>query len=232
MAELCAERAERPAEGLAEGACAHPGWRKAAAHEARGVQSFATTSAPPATPIANIVEAPPSGGISVEFVVLAGRTAEMSEQDTKSAAPAGIVYDPQVIDRLVGTIGTSRTTSGKTAATITGHRDREWWRVEACRIGSDWRSILKTIAGAVRGWQILHDVDQQPSACLSCGADHLLCINPSGTIEAIMSAVRARGVSALKEPANIERLSRCDAAARKEINRRIESLIAAREIAA
>jgi hypothetical protein len=36
MAELCTERAERPAEGLAEGTWAHPGGRKAAAHEARG----------------------------------------------------------------------------------------------------------------------------------------------------------------------------------------------------
>jgi hypothetical protein len=221
-----------PDEPSIANAGAHPGTRKAAPYEARGVQGFATTSAPPATPIANIVEAPPSSGISVEFVVLAGRTAEMSEQDTKSAAPAGIVCDPPVIDRLVGTIGTSPTTSGKTAATITDHHGREWWRVEACRIGSDWRSILNTIAGAVRGWRILHDVDQRPSACLSCGADHLLCMNPSATIEAIMSAVRARGVSALKEPANIERLSGCDASARKEINRRIGSLIAAGEIAA
>lgn len=154
----------------------------------------------------------------------------MSSQDTKRAAPAGTERDPQVIDRLVGAIDTSPSTSGKTAATTTAHHDREWWRLEARRVGSDWPSILKTYAVAVRGWRILHDVDQdeQPSACLS--ADHLLCI--SSTIETIMCAVRARGVPALKEPANIERLSRCDAAARKEINRRIESLIAAREIVA
>jgi hypothetical protein len=42
-----------------------------------------------------------------------------------------------------------------------------------------------------------------------------------------MWAVRERGVAALKERANIERLSRCDAAARTEINRLIASLIAA-----
>jgi hypothetical protein len=51
------------------------------------------------------------------------------------------------------------------------------------------------------------------------------------TIEAIMHTVRARGISALKEAANIERLSRCDAAARTEINKRIASLIAAKKIA-
>jgi hypothetical protein len=55
---------------------------------------------------------------------------------------------------------------------------------------------------------------------------------PQTTIEAIMYAVRGRGVSALKDAANIERLWRCDAAARTEINERIASLIAAKSIAA
>jgi hypothetical protein len=43
------------------------------------------------------------------------------------------------------------------------------------------------------------------------------------TIEAIMVAVRMRGLAALKEPANVERLGRCDAQARAEINRGIAS---------
>jgi hypothetical protein len=96
-------------------------------------------------------------------------------------------------------------------------------------MGSDWPSILNTYAAAVRAWRILHDVGQeeQSSACLTDGADHLLCVNPSSTIETIMCTVRARGVSALKEPANIERLLRCDAATRTEINKHIERLIAA-----
>jgi len=47
-----------------------------------------------------------------------------------------------------------------------------------------------------------------------------------------MTGVRERGLAALKEPVNIERLSRCDAAAKTEINRRITRLVAAREIAA
>jgi hypothetical protein len=46
-----------------------------------------------------------------------------------------------------------------------------------------------------------------------------------------MYAVRARGVEALKRPANIERLLHCDAAAKTEINARIARLIAAKEIA-
>jgi hypothetical protein len=53
---------------------------------------------------------------------------------------------------------------------------------------------------------------------------------PQSTIEAIMHAVRARGAAALKEPANIERLSRCDGAAKDEINQRIARLIAAKKI--
>jgi hypothetical protein len=47
---------------------------------------------------------------------------------------------------------------------------------------------------------------------------------PNVTVEAVMLKVRERGLAALKEPANIERLVRCDAAAKTEINRRIEKL--------
>jgi hypothetical protein len=47
---------------------------------------------------------------------------------------------------------------------------------------------------------------------------------PQSTIEAVMVAVRARGIAALKEPATIERLMRCDDAAKGEINRRIAAL--------
>jgi hypothetical protein len=42
---------------------------------------------------------------------------------------------------------------------------------------------------------------------------------------------RERGPKALREPANQERLSRCDAAARTQINERIEKLLAADRIA-
>jgi hypothetical protein len=41
-------------------------------------------------------------------------------------------------------------------------------------------------------------------------------------IEAIMISVAERGLAALKEPANIERLGRCDQAALAEIDRRIK----------
>jgi hypothetical protein len=47
---------------------------------------------------------------------------------------------------------------------------------------------------------------------------------PRVVIETILLTVRERGLAALKEPANLERLSRCDAAAKAEINERIEKL--------
>jgi hypothetical protein len=49
---------------------------------------------------------------------------------------------------------------------------------------------------------------------------------PQAVIEAIMYSVRARGIGALKEPANLERLQRCDQAAREQIDRRIAKLVA------
>jgi hypothetical protein len=47
---------------------------------------------------------------------------------------------------------------------------------------------------------------------------------PQSTIEAVMVAVRARGIGALREPDNLQRLRRCDAKAKAEINRRIDAL--------
>jgi hypothetical protein len=47
---------------------------------------------------------------------------------------------------------------------------------------------------------------------------------PKVTVEAVMVAVRGRALAALTEPATLERLERCDAAARAEINQRIEKL--------
>ena len=44
---------------------------------------------------------------------------------------------------------------------------------------------------------------------------------PQTTIEALLHCVRDRGVSALKEPANIERLSRCDVEALSQIDARV-----------
>jgi hypothetical protein len=54
---------------------------------------------------------------------------------------------------------------------------------------------------------------------------------PQTLVETIMFSVRDRGVAALEEPQSIERLSRCDRAARSQINDRIAKLLAAERIA-
>ena len=54
---------------------------------------------------------------------------------------------------------------------------------------------------------------------------------PQVTVEAIWHAVRERGLAALKEPVNVERLLRCDAGPKAQIDRRIEKLINAKGIA-
>jgi hypothetical protein len=47
---------------------------------------------------------------------------------------------------------------------------------------------------------------------------------PQSVVEAIMYSVGERGLAALEEPNNQERLSRCDDAAREQIKRRIAKL--------
>jgi hypothetical protein len=53
---------------------------------------------------------------------------------------------------------------------------------------------------------------------------------PQTTVESVIYSVRERGLKALKEPATHERLTRCDAAARAQINQRIEKLLVADRI--
>jgi hypothetical protein len=48
---------------------------------------------------------------------------------------------------------------------------------------------------------------------------------PQSTVDAIMYSVRTRGLAALDEPANIERLARCDKRARAQINAKLEALL-------
>ena len=47
---------------------------------------------------------------------------------------------------------------------------------------------------------------------------------PQTIVEAVLWTARERGLRALKEPANQERLRRCDAAAQEQIIKRIEML--------
>ena len=56
-------------------------------------------------------------------------------------------------------------------------------------------------------------------------------MTPQTTIETVLFHVRDRGLPALREPATQERLSRCDQAARTQINDRIAKLIDSGRIA-
>jgi hypothetical protein len=49
-------------------------------------------------------------------------------------------------------------------------------------------------------------------------------MTPQSTIDALVYCVRVRGIAALDEPNNKERLARCDADAREQINGRIETM--------
>lgn len=78
---------------------------------------------------------------------------------------------------------------------------------------SDLNSVLRMLGPNVsldRAWAEFNDPRNRPTQ--------------QSTIEAIMYAVRERGVAALKEPATAARLQECDAAAREQIQLRIEKL--------
>ena len=47
---------------------------------------------------------------------------------------------------------------------------------------------------------------------------------PDVVVEAVIESVRQNGLAALRTPANQDRLRRCDAAARREVNRRINKI--------
>jgi hypothetical protein len=117
-------------------------------------------------------------------------------------------------------------------------KSREWWRHEAGRLGSDWNAIMELRASVA---PLTCDVCGSapcvnPSFCAACsladqqrrglpqrGIEHRR--TPQTTIEAIIHCVRERGLAALEEPANVERLDRCDRTARAQINERITRLI-------
>jgi hypothetical protein len=73
------------------------------------------------------------------------------------------------------------------------------------------KRLLDSNVSIERAWNELNDPRNRPT--------------PQTIIEAILFCVRERGLAALKEPANLERLSRCDATAKARIDQRIEKLI-------
>ena len=72
------------------------------------------------------------------------------------------------------------------------------------------RRLMRDSVSLDAAWAELNDYRNRPT--------------PRATIEAVMHAVRERGLAALKEPVTAERLQRCDEAAKAEIERRIANL--------
>jgi hypothetical protein len=72
------------------------------------------------------------------------------------------------------------------------------------------RHLMDDGVSLAAAWHKLNDPQNHPT--------------PEFTIRAVMHAVRERGLAALKEPVTAERLSRCDANARADINKRIEKM--------
>jgi hypothetical protein len=72
------------------------------------------------------------------------------------------------------------------------------------------RRLLRDDVSFEAAWNELNDPSRRPT--------------PQVTIEAVVLAVRERGLKALQEPDMLERLSRCDDAARRQINGRFEKL--------
>ena len=72
------------------------------------------------------------------------------------------------------------------------------------------RKLMEPGVTLDHAWNVINDPRNRPT--------------PKVVIDAVVLSVRERGIEALKEPANIERLSRCDKAAKLEIEQRIAKL--------
>jgi len=106
---------------------------------------------------------------------------------------------------------------------------REWWQREADQEGFDLHSVVELCLDI-----IACRLFESPFMC-ACRLDDerrkpaprrkpTPRPTPAVVVEAVLHTIRERGVGALKEGSNVERLRRCDAAARTEINQRIAKM--------
>jgi hypothetical protein len=137
------------------------------------------------------------------------------------ATPAATGRDPPE-DRLGGSIKTNNQFFLEKAS----FHDREWWRSEAVRLGSDWQSVGEL---AIEIISSLKESDRERSnrvAEVTRQRAHKQAPRrtPQSTIDAVMDCVRERGLVALREPTNRARLRTFDAEARRQLNNRIARL--------
>jgi hypothetical protein len=69
-----------------------------------------------------------------------------------------------------------------------------------------------------------HPLSREPHVHIARMDERHRWPTPQATIEAVVYCVRERGLAALREAANQQRLMTCDDAARAEVNRRIAKL--------
>jgi hypothetical protein len=146
--------------------------------------------------------------------------------DMPRAAPVLTGSGPQ-IDRLGGAI-TNDHYSNPTATATPEYRSRAWWQANACCFCSDWPAVVH-LALDIIGANMESDFER---ACRIAAEQHPIAAppkprprpTPQTTIEALLWSIRERGPAALHEPANIERLRRCDKAAVAEIDARMTKL--------
>jgi hypothetical protein len=72
-------------------------------------------------------------------------------------APAANGRHPQEINRADNTIGIGNSRTQQDSATVNASLDRNWWRAEARRIGSDWPNVLALHAAVVAALRKRHD---------------------------------------------------------------------------
>jgi hypothetical protein len=94
---------------------------------------------------------------------------------------------------------------------------------DLCRKADKKRSAERKDPSTLRARRLLNDNVSIERAWAELN-DPLNHWTPKVTIEAVVYSIRERGLAALKEPANVERLSRCNAAAKAEIEQRIAKL--------
>jgi hypothetical protein len=141
--------------------------------------------------------------------------------DAERATPAAAGRSPQ-IDRLGDSIEINNQIFLEKAST----RSRDWWAAKAERESFDWPAVMTLALDIVSSTMFETDFER---ACRLAEQQRKPPTpvkpkprpTPQTTIEAILYCVRARGLKALEEPANVERLSRCDEAAKEQVNRRI-----------
>jgi hypothetical protein len=162
------------------------------------------------------------------------------------AAPATTGRDPQAIDRHGGAIDPPNNTPSTEPTRVTQ-------RGVLALLNAAIMELLHDV-GELRAelemlWAEIEPLQAASVYCETCGSSP--CVNPSfcetcrrieqeqprqppsahaprptpqAVVAALLHCVRERGIAALQEPINRERLARCDAVARQQINARIEKL--------